>query len=311
MNNWMKNLNETVPDFKSRRLSDIMIPGTNCSACNRFDFLSERTQDLSLYQQLQNGIRYLSLSFYYDDNDFYIINRHIYGFQKLQNIIKQINLFLSENPSEVVILHINQLSNFTNNTTYEKLYGILFENFSVNFVKESGLNELPLIDSLIKQQKSLILSVNSLYKPKIYEPFLWNEITVPYDEKVYTSNNPDIVKKFIEKQFEKFRSQLWVAQVTMEDPLQKSFRYFKARSLANQMNQGLDTWIKTPEWRSSANIITSNFTTRPLIQSIVGQNRLGKRAYSTSTRQAGYSFFNKKVLNSMAKAATVLRNAHP
>lgn len=62
------------------------------------------TQNYSLYDQLNKGIRCLDLRIAYDKKDFWLV--HMFTLISFSSVIKQLNTFIDENPSEIVLLRI-------------------------------------------------------------------------------------------------------------------------------------------------------------------------------------------------------------
>ena len=68
-----------------------------------------KTQDRSILQQLEDGVRYLDLRVIYRDSkkDFYTV--HGLYCPILDAILSQIETFLSENPKEIIVIQVGDL----------------------------------------------------------------------------------------------------------------------------------------------------------------------------------------------------------
>ena len=102
-NTWMK----LIPD--STKLCQLLIPGTHNSGSYGTLFGIGQTQDWSIKEQLENGIRFLDvrLAENTSPNDFEVIH----GFLKLGSfkkfIMSPVSKFLNDNPSEIILMSIN------------------------------------------------------------------------------------------------------------------------------------------------------------------------------------------------------------
>ena len=135
LSDWMADQERLI---QQRRLSDIFIPGSHDSATYRLeqkfgknqDMTSKlnvlryflvgfavtkiaekwaKAQDLSIYDQLLNGVRYLDLRIIFRDSKkkFYTVHG-LYG-PSLDSILQQIARFLTEHPKEILIIQVGDL----------------------------------------------------------------------------------------------------------------------------------------------------------------------------------------------------------
>jgi hypothetical protein len=113
--NWMgQNLDALGP----RPLNSVAMPGSHDAGMylGGLDFaILGKTQDLSLYGQLLDGIRYFDLRPYFDEDDDYLYIHHggIKG-PKLDDALGQVQRFLnaSPTPKELIILKFSHYENF-------------------------------------------------------------------------------------------------------------------------------------------------------------------------------------------------------
>eukprot|EP00111_Clytia_hemisphaerica_P021513 TCONS_00063278-protein len=92
----------------SRKLCQVLIPGTHNSGAYGILFGLGQTQDWSIKEQLENGVRFLDirLARNLSPNDFEVVH----GFIKLGSfkkfILSPVTKFLTDNPSEVILMRI-------------------------------------------------------------------------------------------------------------------------------------------------------------------------------------------------------------
>lgn len=100
---WMEGLSDGL------LLRSIAIPGTHDS-CANYDFLSlsstAAAQDLDVRTQLESGVRYLDVRPCFIDGEIRIHHGPTYQHLLLSDVIDIVKSFLSENPSETVLLAI-------------------------------------------------------------------------------------------------------------------------------------------------------------------------------------------------------------
>lgn len=103
---WMAGLNDNL------RLSDLSLPGTHDSGASKFGGDTTQTQAKSFTQQLQAGIRVLDVRLGQfndvtcDPPDLWLMHGGICQFVKFQDALREIDDFLSDNPTEAVVMRI-------------------------------------------------------------------------------------------------------------------------------------------------------------------------------------------------------------
>ncbi|QIG89575.1 phosphatidylinositol-specific phospholipase C [Chryseobacterium sp. POL2] len=121
-NNWMSFFGDNRP------LHFISIPGTHDSGAlhdgNTLGFTTyAKTQDYSIADQLNFGIRYLDIRCNYKDGEFKIYHGSVDQKQDFDDVLKTCRSFLAANPSETIIMSVKQeKSNITNNTYSQRFY---------------------------------------------------------------------------------------------------------------------------------------------------------------------------------------------
>ena len=107
---WMTNLTSAAPNLKLR---DVVVPGTHDSASYTISKMQPfaavgRTQNVSCYDQLCRGCRYLDIrvgGVSEGDNDVRIFHGFLKG-GKLADVMDDISRFVDENPGEFIFLDI-------------------------------------------------------------------------------------------------------------------------------------------------------------------------------------------------------------
>ena len=108
---WMKLLDG------GKRISQFSIPGTHNSGA-RFEPIrgTARCQDLTITQQLDMGVRLLDMRCRHLNNAFAIYHGPIYQKLSFDTVLQNVGDFLRDNPSETVILSVQQAPNAQDNT---------------------------------------------------------------------------------------------------------------------------------------------------------------------------------------------------
>ena len=120
--NWMKNLYHKLPET---RLRDILIPGTNNSGsynilktspltpkANKLFLLNKeltsnwvKTQNLTVFEQLKNGIRYIDLKLIKHKGQFVLANGLVST--SLDDVLEDLRLWATTHPYEIVLIDTN------------------------------------------------------------------------------------------------------------------------------------------------------------------------------------------------------------
>lgn len=128
MNDWMKN----IPD--ETFLSEINLPGSHDSATRFCEFSHfSKCQNLSIYEQLSIGVRFLDLRVERDGERLRLVHGATKcfktasdkGFLMLEDVLFDCSSFLKANPSEALILSIK----CDHGDTSENTFDTFFENY--------------------------------------------------------------------------------------------------------------------------------------------------------------------------------------
>jgi len=113
MNNWMSGLQDNIS------ISKISIPGTHDSGA-RVDAPvvsgTAKTQDLSIAEQLNAGVRFLDIRCRHIDNAFAIHHGSIYQNMNFDDVLNACYAFLQSNPSETIIMSVKEEYDASNTT---------------------------------------------------------------------------------------------------------------------------------------------------------------------------------------------------
>ncbi|GAE65613.1 1-phosphatidylinositol phosphodiesterase [Chryseobacterium indologenes] len=120
MNSWMAGLQDNIS------ISKISIPGTHDSGA-RIDAPvvsgTAKTQDLSIAEQLNAGVRFLDIRCRHIDNSFTIHHGAIYQKLNFDDVLNACYAFLNSHPSETIIMSVKEEHEPSNNTrTFEKTF---------------------------------------------------------------------------------------------------------------------------------------------------------------------------------------------
>lgn len=113
MNSWMAGLQDNIS------ISKISIPGTHDSGA-RIDAPvisgTAKTQDLSIAEQLNAGVRFLDIRCRHIDNSFTIHHGAIYQNLNFDDVLNACYAFLESHPSETIIMSVKEEHDASNTT---------------------------------------------------------------------------------------------------------------------------------------------------------------------------------------------------
>ena len=149
MKNWMSKISD------DRMITSVTIPGTHDSSCRYIDFaFISKTQNLTIAQQLEIGVRYFDFRFKFDGNKF-IANHSIaschkkYGFWSehltADDVVSCCKKFLRENPSETILFQLKEAASCTGESFFTSFYEKYISNFKDDWYLE---NRIPSIGEI-------------------------------------------------------------------------------------------------------------------------------------------------------------------
>ncbi len=155
MKSWMKNLSDNV------LVSQINLPGTHDSCAFRVQFpLFSKCQNATIAEQLNSGIRFLDIRVEKDGGRLKLVHdiadcknpqkrrENLY----LENVINECKKFLTENPSETVLLSYKR----DDGATQEETFDVFFENYLKNDPVWYTENRIP----ILKEVRGKIVLLN-------------------------------------------------------------------------------------------------------------------------------------------------------
>ncbi|REC42542.1 phosphatidylinositol diacylglycerol-lyase [Chryseobacterium pennipullorum] len=120
MNSWMSGLQDNIS------ISKISIPGTHDSGARKDAPVvsgTAKTQDLSIAEQLNAGVRFLDIRCRHIDNSFTIHHGAIYQNLNFDDVLTACYAFLESHPSETIIMSVKEEHDPSNNSrTFEKTF---------------------------------------------------------------------------------------------------------------------------------------------------------------------------------------------
>ena len=153
---WMKN----VPD--ETKITEISIPGTHDTMAFLHDNIAGRwifTQDMTLKEQLEAGIRFLDIRLRHYRNSFPIHHDIVWLKTYFHQVLKTIVAFLESNPSEAIFLSYQEEHEAAENTkTFDTDFNEDIENYAKNFVFKDYAK--PLKSTLLEDIRGKIVFIN-------------------------------------------------------------------------------------------------------------------------------------------------------
>lgn len=119
-NNWMSGLNDNIS------ISKISIPGTHDSGATRevpSNSGTAKTQNLTISEQLNAGVRFLDIRCRHIDNSFAIHHGAIYQNLNFDDVLNACYAFLESHPTETIIMSVKEEYDASNTTrSFEKTF---------------------------------------------------------------------------------------------------------------------------------------------------------------------------------------------
>jgi len=257
---WMGSLDDNTS------LSDITIPGTHDS-CANYDFLclssTAAAQDLTLYEQLNAGVRYIDIRPCLEDGK--LIIRHGVTKQKISfsAVLYCITNFLEKNSSETVILAV--LPEYTDKDDYTNCYSVLKTLRDDRFIKGKDLRTLTLGECRGK----VIIVNRATVKNDMYDVFCkgYTETGAAYKTTDLTSQ-----WKTIENALMKNYSNIVTATYTA-GYYEGQFGIPNIRIASSYINPLLQNYLEEHGKEKSYGIIVTDHITRNLAHEIYSCNK--------------------------------------
>ncbi len=245
MNKWMKNLRDNI------KISEINLPGTHNSCTQRvqFSYLS-KCHDLSIYEQLDIGIRYLDIRVEMYSDKLKTVHSIAdcytpHGKRKtllLDYILDDCKNFLKKNPSETVILCIKRDDGPSSEETFDLLFERYIKNDPVWFTE----NRVPTLGEvrgkMVLFNRCNVNSANEIYTDKNTGLHLSGWPDLPKDAECFLAKAPALnfdntVAEFyyLQDMYKLFPKDKWQKAVLplVEKPFEKEGLFLNYFSAAN------------------------------------------------------------------------------
>jgi hypothetical protein len=312
---WMVDMSK---DLAEKPLNQVILPGSHDSATYKLESTFAKGQELSaklnklkkiavgyaltsiakswgtaqdrtIYQQLNDGIRYLDLRVTYRDDkkQFYMVHG-LFG-PPLANVLSQITRFMREHPREILVIQVGDLnymgesaSNIADN--HRKLAQIFLNAFGTKMVKKSEVvGPEVTVGELWKKQKQIFMIYKSAEMSKTVDEFWWRDTTISD----YWANTDEVstLKSRIDANMntrtnDSNGSKFFVTQSQMTgngNTISKSLipgtsRYRSLKDMAQDVFKELPGWLKS--WKNrNPNIIILDFANAQTSQQIYLLNK--------------------------------------
>ncbi len=149
----------------SKTVDSISIPGTHDSGADVSPAGWVGTQDMSIINQLNAGIRFLDIRCRHISNIFTIHHGSFYLNKNFDDVLQMVTQFLSQNPSEIVLMRVKEEHNPESNTrSFEETFKTYYYKYSEFFWIYNN-NDNPTLDML--RRKIVVLqdfsTISTLY----------------------------------------------------------------------------------------------------------------------------------------------------
>lgn len=254
---WMTNISG------KKTIGSISIPGTHnsgadCDSSVGFGYV--QCQDLSIYEQLVAGIRYLDIRCRHINNTFVIHNGAHYLGKSFDDVLSVVTVFLKENPGETVLMRVKQEHTSEKNTrSFEETFDEYFPRYP--FWIYDGTHN-PTLDN-VRGKIVVIKNFNS----QTCGPFL-------LDFKIQDNYNPDTIKDKLESIREHVNLAKSGVQMVINHLSAYRILMNKPRSMAHFTNNFM-TWLlkfSPMEPLNYVGIIPADFPHYELILAIIRIN---------------------------------------
>ncbi|KAL2885151.1 1-phosphatidylinositol phosphodiesterase [Ceratocystis lukuohia] len=274
---WMGFIADDTP------LSSLSIPGTHNSMTYRMDNSLLQTQNAYLAQQLIGGIRYIDITCKYKNSDILVYHGPTKTGHRLQTVLNIIIDFLTQHPSETVILRIQRGGRVANLQKFQKymdenlLPGTEMGNHALGFIYIIGTTTFAMAPSLGEVRgKILILEDFKADTPRRYG-LPWNQDTVTSYSQKFSAGGWDIksmwadVKSHLSQDPSPDSNKLRVTHTTASfgvSPINVAAK--KGRKTG--MNKFLGQYLQEPEAKCFG-IVVMDFPGQFLVREIVQLNK--------------------------------------
>jgi hypothetical protein len=313
MKNWM---GQMAPQIQNHSITEIFIPGSHDSATYHLEQEFGKNQDISnqlnsfkyagvgfaitkvayswsraqgsrIYDQLNNGVRYLDLRVIWRDSKkaFYTVHG-LYG-PSLDDVLGQIVQFLKENPKEILVIQIGDLRYMGQNANQksEELAKKLQDKFGDKLIKKSAHGLQTTIQDIWKGPGRIFLIFNHNKQTSSKNIAQTSKFWQQSDINSYWANADNLaaLKKNLDSNLRNrngaknqlfvIQSQLTSSDQTIKNSLKVLSKGYKSlEDMAKDVRNQLPKWLS--DWRQQGSaIVLLDFATKETSQQIVALNK--------------------------------------
>ncbi|WP_194165807.1 phosphatidylinositol-specific phospholipase C domain-containing protein [Shewanella sp. YLB-07] len=236
-----------IPESKS--IYEISIPGTHRSG-NIYGGPINKTQTLSITQQLNSGIRFLDIELIHKYGSFVVPDGTLFHETMFGEILDEVSLFLLQNPSEFIFINVSgydKHKNKHNDRSFKDTFNDYVNRYSNIIWSNDGIIQT------IESARGKIVFIQDL--PNVKN----NKFGVPYSSFDTQDSNFVSTNWKLYSKWEKVKSQLIKSDIVKSKTMNYlnasggSFPYFVAsgHSSPGTNSPRLATGLTTPWWKHS------------------------------------------------------------
>lgn len=277
---WMSNIDDKM------WLSEMSIPGTHDTmtssdhpdnTCN--NFIVKRccqTQDWSLKEQLENGIRFIDVRLKHENNDFILHHDFITIGPSLKDVLTILKKFLKENPSETVIMSYQQTqkSENSNGVPFHKDFGKQIREVPENFIYyASRMPQLGEVRGKIVLLDWMRNGALGIGKRRDYVHNTWDNIV--FWDWIYWNVRPEyfegLQKNIAYSQSKEDTRYFFVSWLSAND-CKKTLLNWGPRKCADNVNPEMHDYLMKQTGKGNYGVIVMDFPTKWMIKTIAENN---------------------------------------
>lgn len=234
-------------------------------------------QWLGVHDQLLAGSRYLDIRITKHNSALY--GEHGLYTRQLKKYLKEMRLFMEEQPSEVIILHF-QSSNYVDRTDKRHLVTMLFQVFGAKMACRSSDGCLPNLEWMWNSRKQLVILFPDCdmdaIKNHIFGGLVWSDAIVD----VTTSKKQTVVQliEYLESLTttlaDRDPSKLFICKAVLSPDMSTVFGKFEHRCMrelvSTEISKAVDDWLTE---RNDLNVVAIDFVgVGDVVKSIIKLN---------------------------------------
>ena len=267
---WMSRLADSVP------VDSITIPGTHDSAAYNTLLVWAKTQDMSLSDQLNNGIRFLDIRCRHINNKFTIHHGAVYLKMNFDDVLNKVIDFLTQNPTETVLMQIKEAYIPMNNTrSFEETIREYYYNQRYNSFFWNWNTDTPTLGETRKR----IVVLQDFVTSGARLGLLYNSFNIQdkYETNNYTflsTNNYNDKKKSIKDQVDNAKNQKRIINYLSAVGKGTLILFATPGAVASVTNAYIKSLIYQNPYQYFG-ILVADFPDKSLIDLVISRNPLG------------------------------------